>query len=164
MNEAVLTAERVLLHLAAIEETGERFYQGLYDGTQSAWVRRLAEVMVRAEQRHRTRFLEYAERAAQSSRLEDNALSGVPPAEAVRLLRVGVFAEEDRSRKAAQYASDAEVIRVAIGAEERLALLLTQLREFVPKMQRRFIDRVIKEEWAHKDKLERAMQKHFGMT
>ena len=142
---------QILRHLAELEEAGIRFYEGVRDGTQSEKVRDLAAMMVRAEVRHQKRFLEYAARAGAESRLPDLQQM---PREIERLLAVKVFSAREQAKRAATYASDIEMLKFAIRAEEHLAVLMNQLRLFVTPSQRRYIDRVIEEEWNHKARLE----------
>jgi len=158
--ETPLSAAQVLRRLAAIERDGVAFYQGLLQGTTSEPVRKLAAMMVRAETRHEKRFLEYAQRA-EAAGPEGNTLTSPLPNDVARLLSVPVFVPRDRVRKSAPFAKDIEVIRVAIRAEESLALLLTQLRAHVPRAQRAYVTRAINEEWRHKAELEELVKKHF---
>jgi len=158
--KGVLTAGRVLRHLADIEKMGYRFYSKLEECTPSEKVRSLAHMMKKAEQRHHQRFLEYAQRADAALDEGDMAYQLSLPPEVQRLLDADVFVDVGRLERAAQYAGDAEMFKVAIRAEENLALLLSQLRIYVPQKQRPFIDRVIREEWNHKAKLEENLVKH----
>jgi rubrerythrin len=143
---------QILRHLAEIEEAGIRFYEGMRDGTPSDKVRELAIMMARAEARHKRRFLEYAARAGADCPLPD--LEHMSP-EIERLFMARVFSARESAKHAVAYASDLEVLRFAIRAEEQVAMLMTQLRLFVPPAHRRYIDRVIKEEWNHKARLEK---------
>jgi len=59
-------------------------------------------------------------------------------------------------------ANDVNMIKLAIRAEEHLALLLTQLHSYVSRPQGAYIARVVKEEWGHKEKLEDIMKEHFA--
>jgi rubrerythrin len=140
--------------LADIEQEGVEFYQGLSEGTKSRWVRALAEKLVEAELRHRKRFLEYARLAAKSASPDDNALAGPLPPEVIRLLMARPLAPKGRIKASAPYVSDEDALKMAIRAEEHIALLLTELRGYVPKNEWRYINRVIKEEWGHKASLE----------
>ena len=158
-SETYVTASQVLRRLADIEQEGVDFYKGLKEGTQSEWIRAFADKLIRAEKRHRDRFLGYAEKAEAASDGETDTLTAPLPAEARRLLEKRMMAPRERIRKSAPYASDVEALRVALRAEESLALLLTELREYVPKEQRRYISRVIKEEWSHKNHIEKLLAK-----
>ena len=158
---APLTSAQVLRRLADHEREGVAFYQGLLQATDSDDIRKLAEMMIRAERRHRERFLAYARKAEALGSGSGNALTGPLPAQLTRLLGTRVFVDLDRAKKTAAYANDNEILSIAIRAEESLALLLTQLRDFVPRGQRPFIGRVIKEEWNHKAKLEQIKKKCF---
>ena len=162
MADTPLTAGQVLRRLADLEQKGAAFYEALLNGTESEWVRKLARVMVRAEKRHRARFLDYARRAEAKNDALSNTLTQPLTPDLTRLLTVSVFASAPQAAKSVRYARDEDVLKVAIRAEESLALLLTQLRSYVPSEQRRYISRVIKEEWGHKDKLEKALRKYFG--
>ena len=130
-REAVSAAE-VLRRLAEMELEGVQFYEGMHRGTRSEWVRRLASVLIEAEKRHNRRFTEYAERAEQSVNPDDNALTEPLPPDVHRLFTACVFVSKQRIRDAAQYANDVDMIKLAIRAEENLALLLTQLHSYVP--------------------------------
>lgn len=156
-----ITAAKVLYHLAGLEQRGIDFYQGLAQGAQSDKVRKLAETLARAEARHKARFLEYARRAEEAGNPAANTLAQPLPPEPARLLSAAVFVDKSTAQRAAAYATDLEAIKLAIRAEENIALLLTQLRSYVPRLQRRFIDAVIKQEWHHKARLEALMQRHF---
>jgi rubrerythrin len=153
-----VSAGRVLRRLAEIEQDGVEFYQGLMEGTKLDFVRKLAAKMVRAEDRHRRRFLGYAEEAERSAGGDLDQLAKPLPPEVVRLLGVRIMVDKARVKQSALYATDEEALRVAIRAEEHIALLLTQLREYVAPAQRGYISRVIKEEWNHKARLEEMYQ------
>ena len=161
-SEKPISAGQVLRWLADQEQAGSEFYRTMLEGTKSAWLKQLAGKMVEAEQRHRERFLEYAQRADNAESPGEGGLEQPLPDDLLRLLRSHVFPERARYQVAVKYAGDRETLMLAIQAEEGLALLLTQLRQYVPAAQKRFIDRVTKEEWGHKAKLERVMQKHLG--
>ncbi len=163
-NEPYVSAAAVLRRLTELELDGVRFYQGLSEGAESEWVRRFSAKMVAAEQRHHDRFQHYAEHAEKQAQNEDYRLSAPLDPDIVRLLQVSVFAEHDRTKNAARYVSDTDAIRVAIRAEEHLALLLAQLRMYIPKPQRPYVDRVIKEEWGHKANLEALLAKRIPKT
>jgi len=60
-------------------------------------------------------------------------------------LNTQVFASKERIEKSAQYASDLDIIKLAIGAEEKIAQVITELSDYVPKAERVYIKRVIKE-------------------
>jgi len=160
-KSAGLTASAVLRRLAELEERGIAFYQGVVEGTKSDWVRKLAEKLIRAEQRHKKRFLAYAERAEAKGGKAANALTAPLPPEVVRLLNTSIFVGKDRVKRSVPYAKDLEVLKVAIRAEEHAALLLGQLKPYIPHGERPYITRVINEEWGHKDALEQVRNKHF---
>ena len=157
-----VSAAQVLRRLADIEQEGVEFYEGLREGTQSEYIRTFADKLVRAEKRHRDRLLSYAEKAEEHAKDEGNTLKEPLPAEIRQLLEKRVMASRERIRKSAPYARDEEALRIALRAEESLALLLTELREYVPKEQRPYISRVIKEEWAHKEHIEKLLKKKMG--
>lgn len=157
----LLTAAQVLRRLADIELEGIQFYRGLADGTDSPAVRDLAERMLRAEQRHHDRFMKYAIAAEQKAALEGYGLTAPIPAEIKNLLDTKVFVTRERAQNASRYATDIQLFQVAIRTEEHTALLLTQLRPYVPRTQRAYIEQVIKEEWGHKDRLEIFLKKHI---
>ncbi len=159
--EKIVSAEQVLKRLAQIEDDGVRFYEALKRGTASDKVRSLASMLIKAEMRHRDRFLEYARRAHESSDPNDATPAGPLPVEAARLLDADIFIPEKRIEESAKYARDIEIINLAIRIEESAALLLTSLQSFVPKNQRAYIVRVIKEEWQHKAKLEEVRKQFF---
>ena len=161
-GDGAISAAQVLRHLAGIEEDGIEFYRGVLQGTQSDWVRKLAKMMLRAEERHRERFLGYAQRAELAADSDENALVQPLPAELAHLVRSKIFAPGGMAKKSVQYARDEEVIQVAIRAEESVALLLTQFRQYVSSRQQSYVDQVIKEEWGHKEKLEKVMRKYFS--
>ncbi len=161
VSRPFVSASQVLRRLAELELEGVQFYQGMAEGAESAWVRKFAAKMGEAEQRHHERFIHYAEHAAKRSAPEDDQLLGELSAEINRLLSISVFAEKERARQSAHYLSDSDALRTAIRAEEHLAVLLTQLQDYVPKASRSYILRVIKEEWNHKRKLEEVLLKHL---
>ncbi len=152
-------ASEVLRRLAAIEKEGVDFYQGLYEGAESPWIRDFAKMMVRAEGRHHSRFLEYADRAERRFYEEDDVLFEPLPEEIRRILATMVFAPKERVKRSAPYATDEQALQVALRAEASLAMLLVQLRGYVPAPQRRYIDRVIKEEEQHQDFLKELLTK-----
>lgn len=157
-----VSAAQVLRRLAEIEQEGVEFYEGLKEGTQSEWIRAFADKLVRAEKRHHDRFLSYAEKAEAHARDAGDTLREPLPAEVRRLLEKRIMAPRERIQKSAPYARDEEALRIALRAEESLALLLTELREYVPKDQRPYISRVIKEEWAHKEHIEKLLKQKMG--
>lgn len=160
-ENGLVTAADVLYRLADIEENGRRFYEGLAAGAQIKWVKKLAEMLVRAETRHHSRFLEYARRA------EVEALAGATddallPPDVARLLKSHVFETKEMGQRAGRFLSEVDAVKLAIRAEEQLALLLTQLRMYVRPQERRYVDRVIREEWEHKARLEEIYHKHLA--
>ncbi|HPO13481.1 MAG TPA: hypothetical protein PLI09_08555 [Candidatus Hydrogenedentes bacterium] len=156
-SEPYVNAAAVLRRLAELEQDGVNFYHGLSEGAESEWVRKFAGKMVLAEQRHHDRFLRYAEHVEKHTGEKESQLSGPLSGDIVRLLQVSVFADREHAKRSARYVSDADSLRVAIRAEEHLALLMAQLRMYIPKPQRPYIDRVIKEEWGHKANLEKIL-------
>ena len=158
-SKTPLPASRVLQRLAEMEEQGIAFYQGLQEGTKSPRIAKLAGSLIKAEARHRDRFMTYAYEAAEGE--ENKDLAGELPAEALRLLNTNIFVSGDQVKSSAPYARDIDMVKLAIRAEENAALLLEELKSFVPKKQRPYIARVVKEEWKHKARLEEVMKKHF---
>ncbi|MBN2311233.1 MAG: hypothetical protein JXR94_19805 [Candidatus Hydrogenedentes bacterium] len=157
-TDKYVSAAAVLRRLADMEQEGVDFYEGLSSGASTAWLRAFAGKLVSAEQRHRRRFLEYARRAEEGAP-EENQLEGDLPRDAVRLLGTRLLPSKATIARSAAYATDEDALKLAIRAEENTALLLEQLRSYVPKVQRRYIDRVIKEEWGHKEKLEELLKR-----
>lgn len=155
-----ISAGRVLRRLADIESEGAQFYEGMMHGTKSEKVRQLATMLFKAEKRHRKRFLEYAVSAEKRAADEDAAEQKLP-AEVEHLFKACIFVSKQRIEVSAEHAQDLDMIKLAIRAEESVALLLTQLSSFVPRAQRAYIVRVVDEEWGHKRKLESLLQKHF---
>lgn len=156
-----ITVSQVLYCLAEMEKQGQYFYEGMLAGTQSKRVRALAEMMIRAEKRHGARFLKYAEMAetGRSDSAQNNRQS--LPGQVAHLLRKQLFATPESAAGFARNASDAEVVKEAIRGEEKSALLLTELRDYVPQSQRAYLTRVINEEWHHKTLLEELLRRHF---
>ena len=150
-----------LRYLAEREEEGVRFYEGLMEGTKSDFVRELAEKLARAEKRHKQRFLEYAERADAGEKEEGD---GPIPLELQRLLTTRLFVEKDRIKQSAQYAKDEEMLKVAIGAEEKATVVVAELAQYVPRSQRPYLARVLKEEKGHKERLEKVLRRLLGET
>lgn len=161
MASRYVSASQVLKRLAEIELDGVQFYEGLGEGTKSDWVRDFARSLAKAERRHRERFLQYAARAHDSGADGDALTSALPP-EVRRALSVRILAPKDQIKGSAPYASEADALKMAIRAEEHIALLLTQLREYVQPRERRYISRVVKEEWNHKASLEKLLRKRLG--
>jgi rubrerythrin len=157
-----LTAADVLDRLAQIELDGLEFYRGLQRGTQLDWVRELAEVMIEAEKRHYNRFVQYADKARASTDPADNALKELLPDEVVRLMSAKVFISGELGEKAGQNVDERKALRMAIKAEENTVLLLGQLRSYVPREQRLYINQVIKEEQQHQTRLESVYRKNFS--
>jgi rubrerythrin len=158
-SSTFVSASQVLRRLAEIEQEGASFYEGLLEGTQSEWIRKLAKMLIKAERRHKKRFLEYAERA--EARADANSLARPLSRDVIRLLTTPVVVSKDEGKQSAPHMRDEEALKLAIRAEENIALLLAELREYVPKDQRRYISRVIKEEWHHKAELEKIYRKTF---
>lgn len=156
-----VSAAQVLRRLAELEAEAEDFYKGLYEGTDSEVVRQFAKKMIRAEKRHGKRFAEYACRAVLDMPPDAASRLRTLAPEIKRLLAMSLLPSRDRIRKSAKYNDDRKIIQFAIRAEESFALLLTELREYVPTVEKRYISRVIKEEWGHKESLERLLAKHF---
>lgn len=160
-SRAFVSASQVLRRLAELESDGIRFYEGMAEGAESEWVRKFAAKMGQAEKRHMERFTYYAMHAEKRSAPEDDQLLGALSAEINRLLSISVFAQQERAKQSAHNLSDTDALRTAIRAEEHLAVLLTQLMDYVPKASRSYIMRVIKEEWSHKAKLEEVLLRHI---
>ena len=157
-----LTAAEVLERLAQIELEGLNFYRGLLRGTQLRMVRELAEMMIEAEQRHHDRFSRYAAMARDSANPADNALTAALPPEVMRLMSEKVFVSGELGEKAGQNVDERKALRMGIRAEENTVLLLGQLRSYVPRSRRGYIDRVIKEEQDHQARLESLWRKCFA--
>ncbi len=151
---ALITASQVFRRLADLELEGLSFYEGLHAGTKSERVRELAEYMIHAEKRHRRRFLHYATHVEKNTDPDKYVMSDTVPPQVAQAMMADLFPPGMAIRKSAQYSQDAELIMLAIRAEEQTALLLTQLRMYVPKEHQRYVSRVIKEEWGHKARLE----------
>jgi|GEM_PF-3118474 len=156
-----LTAAEVLDRLAQIELDGLEFYRGLLRGTRLDKVRELAQMMIEAEQRHHDRFSRYAAMARASSNPADNALTAELPPELMRLMSDRVFISGELGEKAGQNLDERKALRMGIKAEENTVLLLSQLRSYVPRNRRGYIDQVIKEEQNHQDRLESLFRKYF---
>jgi len=157
-----LTAAGVLDRLAQIEQDGIEFYKGLALGTQLEWVRELSEAMIKAEQRHYDRFTRYAAAARTSRDPADNALTGELPAEVMRLMSEKVFVTGNLAEKAGHNVNERQALVMGIQAEKNTVFLLNQLRLYVPRKQRGYINQVIKEEQNHQARLESLYRKHFG--
>ncbi len=149
-----VTASQVLRRLAETKNQGADFYTKLKEGTKEPWVRQFAGMMARAEARHGKRFLEYASRAERGTTLFGNSLAAPLPAGVVSMLNDNIMPPAAQVYKSAPYATEDDILKLAAQAEESLAELLSQVRSHVPADQRRYIDRVIKEEWKHKESLE----------
>jgi rubrerythrin len=161
MTTTGFSAGDALRYLAEREEEGVSFYEGLMEGTKSEFVRDLAEKLGRAEKRHKQRFLEYAARADAG---EEEGGDRPVPLELQRLLKSRLFVEKERIRQSAQYASDVEMIKVAIGAEEKAALVVAELAQYVPRNQRPYLARVLKEEKGHQERLQKVLQRLLEKT
>lgn len=157
-----VTAAEVLERLAQIELDGLSFYRGLLRGTKLEMVRELAKMMIEAEKRHHERFSRYASVARGSADPAENALTAALPPEVMRLMSDRVFISGELGEKAGQNIDEREALRMGIRAEENTVLLLSQLRSYVPRSRRGYIDRVIKEEQDHQTRLESIYRKHFS--
>ena len=160
-SEMPLSAAQALEHCAQIEANGVEFYKGVLEGTGSKWIRKLAGMMVEAEQRHHDRFLQYAELARSAGASGAEALEPIP-AELARLMSDGVFLSRELAEKTSHNIDERQALRMAIRFEENTVLLLGQIRSYVPREQRKFVDRVLKEEQDHQAKLESYWKKYFG--
>ena len=160
-SETPLSAAEALEHCAEIESNGVEFYKGVLKGTGSKWIRKLAGMMVEAEQRHHDRFLQYAELARSAGAAEAGSLEPIPP-ELARLMSDGVFLSHELAEKTSYNIDERQALRMAIRFEENTVLLLGQIRSYVPREQRKFVDRVLKEEQDHQAKLESYWKKYFG--
>ena len=159
--ETPISAAQVLDRCAELEADGLEFYQGLLKGAQSEWVRKLARMMVKAEIRHRDRFLRYAEQARASDKPADASLSGPLPPELALLMSERIFISEELGERTGRNVDERKALELAIRAEEGLALLYGQIRSYVPRNQRKYIDQIIKEEQHHQSDLEKLWRKHF---
>lgn len=148
-----MNASTVLRRLVEIEEEGMIFYQGLAQASPSAWTRRLALWLTDAEKAHREYFSRLLEHA-QTHEQEEDPWAYALPDEVMALLSARILPSKDQMLREAPYTSDMEAIQLAIQVEERAALLVTRLRDFVAQDQRGYMERVIREEWDHKAKLE----------
>jgi rubrerythrin len=159
--ETPISAAQVLERCAELEADGLEFYQGLLNGAQSEWVRKLARMMVKAEIRHRDRFLRYAEHARASGKSEDASAGEPLPPELARLMSERVFVSEELAERTGHNVDERKALELAIRAEESLALLYGQIRSYVPRDQRKYLDQIIKEEQRHQSDLEKLWRKHF---
>lgn len=158
-EKAVLSGVEVLLRLAQIELMGIEFYEAMEKGAQSEEVRKLAESLKKAEERHHDRFSQYAQRLA----AQDHSATPKPIPPAIQeILNTPIFSEKKRIAQSAKYLDDIETLKYAIDAEDRTALILTQLQPHVPAAHRPYIARVIKEEWRHKERLESLLRQRVS--
>ncbi len=157
-----ISAVAVLQRCADLEADGLAFYKSMIDGAQTEWMRKLAKTMARAEKRHYARFLRYAEEAWRQNGGSDTHLPELMPPELQRLLSERVFSTRALAEHAASNMTDREALETAIRHETNLALLFSQFRQYVPRGQRKYIDRVIREEHQHEAKLVSFRQKYFG--
>jgi len=153
-----MNASTVMRRLVEIEEEGMAFYQGLAEGTRSAWTRKFALWLRNAEKGHRDYFARLAEHAETHAEDEDPWAYSLPD-EILALLSARILPSKDQILREAPYTSDLEAIQLAIQAEERAALLVTRLRDFVAHDQRGYMERVIREEWDHKAKLDELLER-----
>jgi rubrerythrin len=157
-----ISAAVVLQRCADLEADGLAFYESMLKGAQTEWMRKLAATMVRAEKRHRARFLRYAEEARrQSSGSDMHSPKSMSP-ELQRLLSEREFSTQTLAERAAGNMTNREALETAIRHETNLALLFSQFRQYVSHGQRKYIDRVIREEQQHEAKLVSFRQKYFG--
>jgi len=157
-----ISAAVVLDRCADLEADGLAFYESMLKGAQTEWMKRLATTMVRAEKRHRTRLLRYAEQARRQSPGSDiHSPESIPP-ELHRLLSERIFSTRALAERAAGNMTNREALEAAIRYEANLALLFSQFRPYVPPGHRKCIDRVIREEHQHEAKLVSFRQKYFG--
>ena len=161
MAVVLISAAEVLEHCAELEQDGIEFYEGIQRGARSKWLRDLAAALVKAEQVHKEHFLSHARESAYNGS-EDEAETGkARPAELERLMRERVFVPGETAEKVAPTLDDLTVINMAIRNEESVALLLAELRLFVPVEDRHLLDVIIEEEWGHRDRLLKLKRKHF---
>ena len=155
------SAAEVLRRVAEIEEESRLFYVGLRDNTKNEWVHRFADELMKAEIRHRDRFYKYAARA-EAKAADKGRFGGECPEKVMHLLATRILPTKEQIAHSAPYASDREAIQLAIRAEEHIALLLTEVREYMLQDEKKYIDRVIKEEWGHHARLQLILRNHIG--
>jgi len=160
-NGSPYSQAQALERLAAMELEARAFYEGLFEGAVSEPVRNLAAMMIRAETRHHKRFLAYAERARRKESDADSDSARPMPADLARTMGVKLWPAKETIRKSAKLSRDLDFIRFAIRAEAQTAVLMTQVRMYLPPERRGYVSRVIEEEWNHKRKLEEHLQQHF---
>lgn len=154
-----LSSANVLERCAELEARGIEFYRGVLRGAQSEWMKKLARMLIEAEERHRDRFQKYA-LAARARAVE--AAEGPRSPELQRLLSETVFMTGELAERTAKNMDDRAALQTAIKHEANLVLLFSQLRGYVPPDQRSFIDTIIKEEQEHEAKLVSMRKKYFG--
>lgn len=161
-NGKLITSSAILRRCIVLEQRGLEFYRALARGAKSDWIRKLALMMTAWEKRHKRRFQYYLKKAER-----EIALKGLPPTHAVpsdvkRLLEVDVFANAPSAQKMGQNIGERQALVAAIDFERSLAILYTELRPYVIQSQRKFIERLIKEEIGHQNKLESYYKKYFN--
>ena len=162
-NQPPLKAAQILRWLAMAEEDGIAFYRGLAGAAESPWLRELAESLMEAEERHRKRFLEYAERAEERHGGTPPPPEHLLPERLVKALSTRVFDPNGGWKIGAEHTSESETLEMAIRLEEHLALLLGRIRPYVPRPERYFISQVIKEEWGHVERLGELLAQQCGV-
>ena len=155
-----LNASEVLQILADIEIEGIEFYMYLEQACELPALREAAGFLIKAEQRHRDRFLDYARNVQQyaEKRIGFELLHNN-----VRLLHnTRIFPSPTTLMLKTPPPNDADLLRLAIEAERANVVLIQDFAPHVLVEHHHVLEQLIKEELQHVERLERFMKKHFS--
>ncbi|MBI4831636.1 MAG: hypothetical protein HY801_08805 [Candidatus Lindowbacteria bacterium] len=155
----VLDVGGLIQKLAMVEEEGAAFYESLARRTGNEKIRKLAQMMMRAERMHRLAFLKL------SAKLEARRAAAKPADKLtadfrryiLALIDHRIFLSPEQAATAAQNLADEnEAIDMAIGFERDNILLLRECREIAGVEGRKLIDKFIEQEKTHIVALQKA--------
>ena len=161
-NGKLITSSHILRRGVELEQQGLEFYRALARGAKSDWVRKLALMMSKWETRHKRRFQYYLKKAEREIALKGLPSTNRVPGDVKRLLQIDVFSNAAMAEKMGANIDERQALVTAIDFERHLAILFTELRPYVMQSQRKFVERLIKEEVGHQNKLEGYYKKYFN--
>ncbi|MBN1887997.1 MAG: ferritin family protein [Thermoflexales bacterium] len=155
---ALFTASEALEMAMEIEKSGEVFYRAVAAQAAEAGLKELFEDLAAQEQMHYLVFQKMA-----GHKLDANLPAvGVEHDEYQAYLQVALdnalFAGPDKALAAAKKAQDkTSALRAALGFEKDTLLFFYDLRDMVGEADRGALDRIIREEKAHLQRLARML-------
>ncbi len=156
---AIFTASEALEMAMEIEKSGEVFYKAVATQATDPGVKELFEELAAQEQKH---YLVFQKMTGHKMDVSSLPAVGVEHDEYQAYLQVALdnalFAGPDKALAAAKKAQDKTgALRAALGFEKDTLLFFYDLRDMVGEADRGSLDRIIREEKAHMQRLARML-------